>query len=92
MNKQAVHAPMEEMHKKVVRDISNAIDHTYYGASIKSVSYSETIKNDIDIISIIRINGTNGAHFMAQEKNLHEYELLDWVMHQFLRFLREESL
>ena len=40
----AAHAPMEMMHKKVARDIAKAIDHTYYGQSIKSVSYSEEIK------------------------------------------------
>ena len=86
------HAPMEMMHQKVVRGIAKAIDHTYYGQSIKSVSYSEKIKDDTDIISTIHINGVNGSHFKAQEKNLPEYELLDWAMHQFLRFLREESL
>jgi hypothetical protein len=86
------HAPMEMMHKKVVRDITKAIDHTYYGASIEDVSYSEEIIDDMDIISTIHINGANGSHFKAQEKNLPEYEMLEWVMHQFLRFLREESL
>lgn len=86
------HAPMEMMHKKVVRDIAKAIDHTYYGQSIKSVSYSEKIKDDTDIISTIRINGANGSHFKAQETNMPEYEMLDWIMHQFLKFLREESL
>lgn len=88
----AAHAPMEMMHKKVVRDIAKAIDHTYYGASIEDVSYSETIRDGTDIVSTISIDGANGSHFVAQEANLHEYELLDWVMHQFLRFLREESL
>lgn len=86
------HAPMEMMHKKVVRDIAKAIDHTYYGASIEDVSYSETIRDGTDIVSTISIDGANGSHFVAQETNLHEYELLDWLMHQFLRFLREESL
>lgn len=86
------HAPMEMMHKKVVRDIAKAIDHTYYGASIEDVSYSEEIIDDMDIISTIYINGANGSHFKVQEKNLPEYEILEWIMHQFLRFLREESL
>ena len=86
------HAPMEMMHKKVVRDIACAIGHTYYGASIENVSYSETIKGGTDIVSTISIDGTNGSHFVAQETNLHEYEFLDWVMHQFLKFLREEAL
>lgn len=88
----AEHAPLEKFHKEVVGDIAKAIDHTYYGASIENVSYSETIKGDTDIVSTISIDGTNGSHFVAQETNLHEYEFLDWVMHQFLRFLREESL
>lgn len=86
------HAPLEEFHKEVVGDIASAIGHTLYSASIKNVSYSEEIIDDMDIISTIHINGVNGSHFMAQEKNLPEYEMLDWVMHQFLRFLREESL
>jgi hypothetical protein len=86
------HAPMEMMHKKVVRDITKAIDHTYYGASIEDVSYSETIKDGTDIVSTISIEGANGSHFVAQETNMPEYEMLDWIMHQFLRFLREESL
>lgn len=86
------HAPMEMMHQKVVSDILRAIDHTYYGASIERVSYSETIKGGTDIVSTISIDGANGSHFVAQEKNLPEYEMLDWVMHQFLKFLREESL
>lgn len=86
------HAPLEKFHKEVVGDIASAIGHTLYGASIKIVSYSETIKGGTDIVSTISIDGTNGSHFIAQEINLHEYELLDWVMHQFLRFLREESL
>lgn len=86
------HAPMEMMHKKVVGDIAKAIDHTYYGASIESVSYSEAIKGGTDIVSTISIDGANGSHFVAQETNMPEYEMLDWVMHQFLRFLREESL
>lgn len=88
----AAHAPMEMMHKKVVRDITKAIDNTYYGASIESVSYSETIKDSTDIVFTIGIDGANGSHFVAQEKNLPEYEMLNWVMHQFLKFLREESL
>ncbi len=88
----AAHAPMEMMHKKVVRDIAKAIDHTYYGASIEDVSYSETIRDGTDIVSTISFDGANGSHYVAQETNLHEYELLDWLMHQFLRFLREESL
>ena len=88
----AAHAPMEMMHKKVVRNIAKAINHTYYGASIEDVSYSETIRDGTDIVSTISIDGANGSHFTAQETNLHEYELLDWIMHQFLRFLREESL
>lgn len=87
-----VRAPMEMMHKMVVRDIAKAIDNTYYGASIESVSYSETIKDSTDIVFTIGIDGANGSHFVAQEKNLPEYEMLDWVMHQFLKFLREESL
>ena len=62
------HAPMEMMHKKVVRDITKAIDHTYYGASIEDVSYSEEIIDDMDIISTIHINGANGSHFKAQGK------------------------
>lgn len=86
------HAPMEMMHKKVVRDIACAIGHTYYGASIENVSYSETIKGGTDIVSTISIDGASSSHFIAQETNMPEYELLDWVMHQFLRFLREESL
>ena len=86
------HAPMEMMHKKVVRDIAKAIDNTYYGASIENVSYSETIKGGTDIVSTISIDGANGSHYVAQETNMHEYEILDWIMHQFLRFLREESL
>lgn len=86
------HAPLEKFHKEVVGDISSAIDHTLYGASIKNVSYQETIKDGTDTISTISIDGANGSHFVAQEANLHEYEMLDWVMHQFLRFLREESL
>lgn len=86
------HAPMEMMHKKVVRDIACAIGHTYYGASIENVSYSETIKGGTDIVSTISIDGANGSHFVAQQTNMPEYEMLDWVMHQFLRFLREESL
>lgn len=87
-----VRAPMELMHKRVVNDIASAIDNTYYGASIEDVSYSETIVDGMDIVSTIIIEGANGSHFKAQEKNLPEYEMLDWVMHQFLRFLREESL
>lgn len=86
------HAPMEMMHKKVVWDIAHAIDHTYYGASIENVSYSETIKGGTDIVFTISIDGANGSHFVAQEKNLPEYEMLDWIMHQFLKFLREEAL
>lgn len=86
------HAPMEMVHKKVVGDIAHAIGHTYYGASIENVSYSEKIKGGTDIISTISIDGANGSHFTAQETNMPEYEMLDWVMHQFLRFLREESL
>ena len=92
MDNTTAHAPMEMMHKKVVRDIAKAIDHTYYGESIEDVSYSEEFIDDMDIISTIHINGANGSHFKAQEKNLPEYEMLEWVMHQFLRFLREESL
>ena len=88
----AAHAPMEMMHKKAVRDIAKAIDHTYYGASIEDVSYSETIRDGTDIVSTISFDGANGSHYVVQETNLHEYEFLDWVMHQFLRFLREESL
>lgn len=91
MNKVS-HAPMEMMHKKVVRDIAKAVDHTFYGASIENVSYSETIKGGTDIVSTISIDGANGSHFVAQGKNLPEYEMLDWVMHQFLKFLREEAL
>lgn len=86
------HAPLEEFHKEVVGHIASAIDHTLYGLSIKNVSYQETIKDGTGIISTISIDGANGSHFVAQETNMHEYELLDWVMHQFLRFLREESL
>ena len=92
MYKKISHAPMEMMHQKVVRDIAKAVDHTFYGASIEDVSYSETIKGGTDIVSTISIDGTNGSHYEAQEKNLPEYEMLDWVMHQFLKFLREESL
>lgn len=87
-----IRAPMEMMHKMVVRDIAKAIDNTYYGASIESVSYSETIKDSTDIVFTISIDGANDSHFVAQEKNLPEYEMLDWVMHQFLKFLREEAL
>jgi len=36
------HAPIEMMHKKVVRDIAKAVDHAYYGASMENVSCSET--------------------------------------------------
>lgn len=86
------HAPLEEFHKEVVGDIASAIDHTLYGPSIKNVSYQETIKDGTGTISTISIDGTNGSHFVAQETSLHEYEFLDWVMHQFLRFLREEAL
>lgn len=86
------HAPLEEFHKDVVGDIASAIGHTLYSASIKNVSYQETTKDGTDTISTISIDGANGSHFVAQEANLHEYEFLDWVMHQFLRFLREESL
>ena len=88
----AVHAPMEMMHKKVVRDIAKAIDHTYYGASIENVFYSEAVIDDTDIVSTIIIEGANGSHYVAQETNMHEYEMLGWVMHQFLKFLREEAL
>lgn len=92
MYKKISHAPMEMTHQKVVRDIAKAVDHTFYGASIEDVSYSETIKDGTDIVSTISIDGANGSHFVAQEKNLPEYEMLDWVMHQFLKFLREEAL
>lgn len=86
------HAPMEMMHKKVVGDIAKAINHTYYGASIENVFYYETIKGGTDIVSTIRIDGANGSHFVAQETNMPEYEMIDWVMHKFLKFLREEAL
>ena len=92
MYKKISHAPMEMIHQKVVRDIAKAVDHTFYGASIEDVSYSETIKDGTDIVSTISFDGANGSHYVAQETNMPEYELLDWVMHQFLKFPREESL
>lgn len=92
MYKKLSHAPMEIMHQKVVRDIAKAVDHTFYGASIENVSYSETIKDGTDIVSTISFDGANGSHYVAHETNMPEYELLDWVMHLFLKFLREEAL
>lgn len=87
-----VRAPMELMHKRVVNDIASAIDNTYYGASIEAVFYSETIVDGMDIVSTIIIEGANGSHYVAHETNMPEYEMLSWIMYQFLRFLREEAL
>ena len=87
-----VHAPMEMIHREIVDDIVSAIDCTLYGASIADVKYSEIATPDGDIVSGLSIESTTGNNANSNAVNLDEYEFVDWVMHRFLRFMRENSL